>query len=199
MDKCLNFKTYTNMKATVEEYLLKFDRKDVLQHLFNVIDELEFIKKTYGYVEKESYCACLLHDIGKAIKDEMAVEFCLKHDIEMLEIEKKVPAILHQKTSEYIAKNTFKVTNEIVLDAIRHHTTLKANPSRCNIELFIADKMSFKDNEYIEVADKMKYYLKVSKELAIFTYLKELHEKQNDLNIYHPQTHEAYLYFKKLL
>ncbi len=129
---------------------------------------------------------------------EDIIEFCLKNNISLLDGEKSAPSIIHQKISCLLAEKLFKIGNSEILDAIRYHTTSRKNPGNIEIEVFLADKMSWKEAGYRELAIKIKNTIRLSKEAALLHYLDNLNSCKGVIPFYHPDSQEAYEYFKKL-
>ncbi len=59
--------------------------------------------------------------------------------------------------------------------------------------------MSWKEAGYRELAIKIKDALNSSKEAAILYYLENLNSGKDNVPFYHPDSQEAYEYFKKLV
>ena len=83
----------------------------------------------------------------------------------------------------------------MVLDAIKYHTTLRKNPSMIEQEVFLADKMSWKEEPYKALAENIRVELKYSKENAILYYLSNLNSNSENLKLYHPDSKEAFEFF----
>lgn len=66
-----------------------------------------------------------------------------------------------------------------------------------NIEVFLADKLSWKEFEYKKLIQEMKEMMKLSKESAIFCYLSDLYNNREKLKVYHLDTKEAFEYFNE--
>lgn len=193
----LNFQISDNFKEDIQKYFIKYNNQETYQHTLDVVKELNNIKKQYGFVEEGSEIACYCHDLGRVVKHDDILDFCKLYDIEVTEEEKLLPSILHQKISRYIAEKVFGIRDKRILNAIRYHTTSRANPSIIEIEVFLADKMSWKEAGYKELANEIKDALKISKENAMLYYLTELNKKKDKLKVYHLDSMEAFEYFKK--
>lgn len=95
-----------------------------------ILKALELAKKL-GVDESKIETAALLHDVAK---------YKLRSDYLEAEIPLNVPdAVVHQYLSEYIAKNELKIDDEEILNAIKYHTTGRANMSLIEKIIYIAD------------------------------------------------------------
>lgn len=112
----------------------------------------------------------IAHDMAKELTDEEKVTYCKKHHLEIDEIEKLHPGLLHAKIGAHMAKKEFGFSEDLC-SAIRYHTTGKANMSQLDKILYVADMTSddrqFPDKEYViklgnrDLDECVKYILKV--------------------------------------
>ena len=65
-------------------------------------------------------------------------------------------------------------------------------------EVFLADKMSWKEDPYKQLANNIREALKYSKENAILYYLSNLNSNSENLKLYHSDSKEAYEFFRLL-
>lgn len=199
MEKYLNFKTTNNFKKDIETYFLIHDRLDTYEHTLDVVNELYNIIHQYGFVEYGSEIACYCHDLGRVVDEEEMVEFCIKNKIEMTDEEKHYPLILHQKISEFIAKTVFEIKDDDILNAIRYHSTSRPQSSKIEMEVLLADKLSWKEDSYKRIANELREAIKESKEKAILHYLTYLELNKEELLLYHNDSKEAYRYYSQKL
>lgn len=197
MEKYLNFKTTGNFKEDIKAYFLVHDRTDTYEHTLDVVRELNNIEKQFGLVEEGSYIACYCHDLGRVVNKDEIIEFCIENNIEVTDEERQMPSILHQKISRFIADNVFGIKDENILNAIRYHTTSRREPSNIEIEVLLADKLSWKEEGYEKIVNEIREAIKDSKEKAIFYYLTDLELNRGTLQLYHNDSQEAYEYFKQ--
>lgn len=195
----LRFNPSGEMEQDIKAFFSLHNKKEVYQHTLDVINELMYIYEMFGRIEGESLTACYLHDIGRVVKNEDILHFCDTNYINTTDEERLLPSILHQKTSCFIAKKVFGVSDEKTLQAIRYHTTLRKKPSIIELEVFLADKMSWKEDEYRELALKVKEALTNSKEYAAYVYLSDLNKIKDELIVYHIDSREAFEYFQREL
>lgn len=144
--------------------------------------------------------AGLLHDCAKCIPDDKKKELCQKHRIPATDFELAHPFLLHARLGAYLAKKTYGVEDEEVLNAITWHTTGKPDMSVLEMILYVADyiepqrdkaprlseirRLAFEDLEectYQILADSMKYLSKNPEDLdkkteEAYEYYKKLHE-----------------------
>lgn len=170
------------------------------QHTLNVADNIEKLSKKYNLDKTQAYTAAMLHDTGKIIKVKNRLDFCMKNGIEILDIEKEYPQLLHQKISAKLAELIFSINDKEILNAVSVHTTLKSEPGMLDKILFIADKLSFGEDEYKEILEKMKkeVFQESSPEKAISIYLEYICTTVENKKL-HPWMKQAYENFNKNL
>lgn len=66
---------------------------------------------------------------------------CEKYNLEISEIERKNPSLLHAKLGAYLAKDKYDIEDEEILMAIRSHTTGRPGMSLLEKIVYIADYM----------------------------------------------------------
>ncbi len=110
--------------------------KDVLPekrliHTANVaVTALKKIKELSLDYDKV-YCASMLHDCAKYMDVNSFPDFILDSD---------VPApVVHEFLGAYVAEKVVGITDEEVLDAIKYHTSGKANMTTLGKLIFVAD------------------------------------------------------------
>ena len=113
--------------------------EDRFEHTLGVMYTAEALAMRYGIDMNKAAVAGLLHDCAKCIPNNQKIKLCKKHDIEITEMEKKNPSLLHAKLGAYMAKKAYGVTDEEILSAIRWHTTGKADMTMLDIIIYMAD------------------------------------------------------------
>ena len=142
--------------------------------------------------------AGLLHDCAKCISDSKKIKICDKNHIEISNIERGNPFLLHSKVGAFIAKEKYGVTDEEILDAIRFHTT--GRPAMHTLEqiVFIAD--------FIEPRRTKSKHLPEIRQMAFrdldeccYLILKDmllyLHSKSGEID---PNTQDAYAFYEEV-
>ena len=84
--------------------------------------------------------AGILHDITKALSETEQLHLCQKYAIVLTELQREVPKLLHAKTAAAVAEAVFG-ESEAVCEAIRWHTTGKADMNTLEKIIYIADYM----------------------------------------------------------
>jgi len=123
------------IKKIKEYYLPK--RYDHIISVANLSYKIARANHIHEY--EKAYIAGLLHDIAKSMPLKDQKEIMIKYYKEYLE--NLAPSVYHQFVSEYIAKKELHITDEIVLDAIKYHTTGKANMPPISKIVYSADKL----------------------------------------------------------
>jgi predicted HD superfamily hydrolase involved in NAD metabolism len=113
-------------------------------------------------------------------------------------IDKDVPApVIHSFLGAYIAEKELGITDQEILDAIRYHTSGKANMSLLGKLIFVADMVE-EDRDYEGVQYLRKLYEKEDFELCFIECLKEefVHLLNKKQRIY-VETVNAFKYYVK--
>lgn len=134
------------LENQVEEMYVKYGKEDIYSHVLAVANLSEKIASKYTRDSNKCRIAALLHDISTVISPEEMYHLIItkKQKIELSE--ERYPFLLHQRVSAIMANEIFQVEDEEVLSAIACHTTLKSNASSYDKVLFIADKLSWKQD-----------------------------------------------------
>lgn len=88
---------------------------------------------------QKAQIAGLLHDCAKCMDNEKKIAICQKHKIEINEIERQNPFLLHAKVGSYVAAKKFGISDPDILHAILYHTTGRPEMSDLEKIVYIAD------------------------------------------------------------
>ena len=83
--------------------------------------------------------AGLLHDCAKYLKSSEMITECEKYGIEITDVERQSPGLLHTKLGAYFAKEVYGVEDEEILSAILYHTTGRPDMSLLEEIVYVAD------------------------------------------------------------
>ena len=108
-------------------------------HSVGVRDTAVMLARRFGADEKKAEIAGILHDCAKCINPEEGYKMCREWKIELDEVSLVNYDIVHQYLGAEMAKRNFKIDDEEILNAVRFHTTGRANMSRLDKIIYISD------------------------------------------------------------
>lgn len=109
------------------------------QHTLGVEFTAAAMAMKFGVPLMDAQIAGLLHDCAKCLSDEKQLKICEKNHIDITDVEKRNPYLLHGKVGAFLAKTEYEIENEDVLNAIQWHTTGRPGMSDLEKIIFIAD------------------------------------------------------------
>ena len=128
------------------EYYKKLRKKvkDVMtksryEHTLGVEFTAASLAMRYEVDIEKAELAGLLHDCAKCIDSEDTLDDCKKYNIELTDVEKRNPFLIHSKLGAVHAKKLYGVDDEDIISAIRFHTTGKPDMTMLEKIIFIAD------------------------------------------------------------
>lgn len=109
-------------------------------HVFAVAEKTGELCRTFALQEAQSdlICAALLHDITKEKGTEAQLQLCAEYDIIPSPDDLAAPKMLHAYTAAEFARRDFDLSDPFC-DAIRFHTTGRADMTLYDKILFLAD------------------------------------------------------------
>ncbi|KAB2451804.1 HD domain-containing protein [Bacillus sp. CH126_4D] len=183
----------------IKDFLLKYNKELTYKHSIRVANEARKIAVKYYVNEEKAAIAGYLHDISAIFPNEDRIAVAEQFGIEILQEEREFPLIIHQKLSEVIAKEIFKVEDEEILNAICCHTTLRKHATKMDLVLFVADKLEWDQNGTPPYLVEIKKGLKKSLEHAAFAYISYLWDREDTLKVLHPWLEDAYWQLKEIV
>ena len=127
-----------NMKE-MKKHLKKRLDKPRYEHTLGVSYTAAALAMRYEYDIEKAQIAGLLHDSAKCIPDDRKLQICEKHHIQITDVEKKNPFLLHAKLGAFLAMKKYKIHDKEIISAILNHTTGKPNMSTLDKIIFISD------------------------------------------------------------
>ena len=160
-----------------------------------------FLAHGHGSTEELSraYTAGLLHDCAKCLDEEKRDKLIKKYNVELTEIEKKHPFLIHAKLGAVLAREKYGVTDEEILSSIRWHTTGCVNMSFLEAVIFSADFIEPNRKQlpcYEEIRPLIYKDLNKAVKLILEHTLEHLKNKGQAID---EHTLEAYEYYNKLV
>lgn len=108
-------------------------------HSLGVAKRAEELALRYNQDREKAKLVGIAHDIAKEMPKEQAYEYAKLHKIELDEIEKNEPSLLHSKIGAHICKEKYQFDSNMV-DAIIYHTTGNIKMDTFAKIIFLADK-----------------------------------------------------------
>ena len=124
----------------LENVVVSLLKKNRIDHVLGCRDTAVELAKCWGADETDAARAGILHDITKALDGPLQLTLCAEYGTMLSDFGKKYPKTLHALTGALVAERVFG-ENEAVVNAIRHHTTGKADMSLLEKIIYVADYM----------------------------------------------------------
>lgn len=187
---------YNDLERDVKEILSEFR----FTHSLGVVKKAVELAKQYGEDEEIVKKVAIAHDIAKEMKNEELIKYANENKIEIDEVEKINPSLLHGKVGADIVAKKYNFTEDMK-NAIKWHTTGRENMTMLEKIIYVADKTE-------ENRKDTKFNLEKSRELskkdideAILFLMDEFIEYNIRIRrVFHPETIKArnYLLLKKI-
>lgn len=172
---------------------------DRYEHTLGVMYTAASLAMCHGEDITRALTAGLLHDCAKCIPGETKLKLCRKYHLNVSEVEKKNPSLLHAKLGAFIAAEKYHVKDREILNAIASHTTGRPHMSLLEKIVYIADYMEPGREELPNMAEVRKLAYKDINE-CLYRILKDslvyLESKGTDID---PMTEKTYQYYKEAL
>lgn len=109
------------------------------EHTLGVMYTCAALAMRYGYNLEKAMLAGLMHDCAKCMPNAKKLKMAEKNHLEISNLERKNPFMLHAKLGALLAKKKYDIDDQDVLDAIRWHTTGRPNMTLLDKIVYIAD------------------------------------------------------------
>lgn len=109
------------------------------EHTLGVTYTAVALAMCYDIDLKKAEIAGLLHDCAKCIENEKKLALCEKYHIQMNEVERRNPYLLHAKLGSFLAMKRYGINDRDIINAILNHTTGRPNMSQLEKIIFVAD------------------------------------------------------------
>lgn len=184
--------TLTGELAIDAGTFLRRHRKDgVAEHVARVAEEAQRLAVRVDAEKSPAIAAAWLHDISLVLPSAAMVGAARELGLNPLPEELKAPGLLHGKLSSALAEQIFGVNDPAVLDAIRCHTTLRANASLLDKVLFVADKLSW-DPADAPYHAELQVALEQSLDEAVWCFVRWAWGRRHTFPVVHPWLEQAY-------
>ncbi len=166
-------------------------------HSLCVADEAKSLALKYGVDSEKAYLAGLLHDITKNTSEQEQLKILKDFGIMADGITLNSEKLWHAVSGAAYIEKVLGVSDTEIIDAVRYHTTAKADMSPLAIILYLADFTSL-DRDYDDIdimREKVNASLTEAMRYALSYTINELVGKGSQI---HPDTVAAYnQYIKK--
>lgn len=108
-------------------------------HCENVSKTAKMLAQIYGEDELKAETAGILHDITKEFPKEEQLQIMQNGGIILDDIQKNAPKLWHSISGSVYIKNNLDIDDTDILNAVRFHTTGRANMSLLEKIIFVAD------------------------------------------------------------
>ena len=178
--------------ADVTALLARHGRADTVHHCMCVAAEARRLALRWGEDAVHAETAGWLHDVSAIVPMDRRIGLAEDLGLDVLPEERAFPMIIHQKLSAAIAQAVFGITDPDILSAIGCHTTLKADASRLDKIVFVADKIQWDQPGDPPYLSAIAAAVERSLDQAAFVYLDYLWQRRATLPVVHPWLVEAY-------
>ncbi len=168
-----------------------------LAHTMGVAYTSACLAMSEGIDMDKAYLAGLLHDCGKYMKDDEFIKYCDEHDIEISDVERANPALLHSKVGAYMAAKEYGITDQDIASAIRWHTT--GHPGMTTLEaiVFTADYIEPGRSHDPELPEIRQEAFDNLNKAIYHIYRNTMRHLKTSAKTLDPMTEEAYKYYGK--
>ena len=146
---------YRNLsEEELEQVVVSLLKPNRVAHVLGCRDMAVELAKRWGADVTDAARAGLLHDITKAIDGPLQLTLCSEYGTMLNDFSRRYPKTLHALTGSLVADRIFG-EKEAVVNAIRHHTTGKADMSLLEKIIYIADYVE--PNRTIAGVDQLRH------------------------------------------
>ena len=138
----------TDYKAIIKPFL----SEKRYHHSVCVSEEAVRLAKKYGANEEKAEIAGILHDIMKDIPHDEQLKMMTHFDIVLTDVERSAQKLWHAMLGAAYIENELHITDPEIINAVRYHTTGRADMTLLDEVLFIADFISA-DRDYAGVEE----------------------------------------------
>ncbi len=108
-------------------------------HSVNVSVEAQRLAQKYGADPEKAQIAGILHDITKEFDEKKQLQIMISGDIILSDVEKASKKLWHAISGSVYVQTELGITDADIINAIRYHTTARANMSLLEKIIFLAD------------------------------------------------------------
>jgi predicted HD superfamily hydrolase involved in NAD metabolism len=129
--------------ADVQRFYGAVGRLDTLAHVTGVAAESRKLAERHGADVDAATLAALAHDLAAVVPVAERPAVAEQMGVEVNDADRAMPALLHGPIAVAVLVDKLKLHDEDVLNAIRYHTTLRADAGTLEKIVFLADKVAY--------------------------------------------------------
>lgn len=173
--------------------------KDRYEHTMGVMYMSAALAMRHSADLDQALTAGLLHDCAKCIPGNEKIKLCEKNHLEISDVERKNPSLLHAKLGAYLAAKKYHVKDGEILNAIASHTTGRPGMSLLEKIVYIADYIEPRRPDLPNMAKARLWAFKDIDE-CLYIILRDslVYLKSKDMPI-DPMTEKTYEYYRDML
>lgn len=173
--------------------------KERYEHTVGVMYTAGALAMRYEYDVKTAMLAGLMHDCAKCIPNDKKLAMCEKNNINVTDLEKANPFLLHAKLGAFLAMHKYNIRDKEIISAILNHTTGRPNMELLDKIIFVADYIEPRRDRAPRLMEIRKTAF-VDLDRTMYEILKDtlgyLNGKTNEID---PMTQRAFEYYDKLI
>ncbi|MBR1728336.1 MAG: bis(5'-nucleosyl)-tetraphosphatase (symmetrical) YqeK [Selenomonadaceae bacterium] len=114
-------------------------KKNRFTHSIGVANTAVTLAKRFNVDVDKAFIAGLLHDCAREFEDDQMIDEAIKRGIEIGEVEKQLPLLLHSYIGAKMIKEIYNVDDEEISQAIYRHTVGGRNMTKLDKIIYFAD------------------------------------------------------------
>ncbi len=129
--------------ADIRRFLREAGRADTLRHVTRVAVVGRRLARRTGISLAQTDLACTAHDLAAVVPLREIVVCAESLGVPLGPADRAIPQVLHGPVAAEVLRQALEVTDRAVLDAVAHHSTLRAGAAPLEKLVFIADKLAY--------------------------------------------------------
>lgn len=129
--------------ADIRRFYQVMDRIDTLAHVTQVAVEAQELAGRHGVDLAKAHLAALAHDLAAVVPVAEMPAIAEHMGITVSEADRAIPMLLHGPIAAAALADKLGILDEHVLNAVCHHSTLRARAGTLEKIIFLADKIAY--------------------------------------------------------
>jgi len=114
---------------------------DTLAHVYRTAAFARDLADRHGIDPDRAELAALVHEVADGYDDDQLLALAAQYELPLDPIEARVPRLLHGRVGAEILRFEWGITDEGLLEAVRHHVAGAAKMGTLAKVIFLADKL----------------------------------------------------------